>query len=118
MREIKFRAWNNEDKEMLDNIQNTLFDQFLHSGTFDVMQYTGLKDKNGKEIYEADVVRQEEKVARILWNSLGAYYQLIEVGKLKGCPDLFTHDGKTPYLEIIGNIWQNPELLSAKNELQ
>lgn len=65
-REIKFRAWVNYDGrhgEMLLNVQNHVgkdgwgFGQLLNNDEIHVMQYTGLKDKNGKPIYDGDVVR-------------------------------------------------------------
>jgi len=59
MREIKFRAWDDNEKQMVfwDDLRDTkLFDDGFDNNQCTLMQYTGLKDKNGKEIYEGDVV--------------------------------------------------------------
>ena len=66
------------------------------AGYEDLMQFTGLKDKNGKEIYEGDIVRQDYDNA------------LCEVKFISGCFSPFKHDGQ---FVVIGNIYENPELL-------
>ncbi len=99
MREIKFRAWFVCTKEMVYNYValHCDFSEFIP------MQYTGLKDKNGKEIYEGDRVRYEtgnsdgQFIAENVTYNGGAFYPVC------------TQPGKT--FEIIGNICENPEFV-------
>ncbi|WP_447579949.1 YopX family protein [Acinetobacter baumannii] len=68
MREIKFRAWLPTNNRMYEFDENESlgdhFNRLIYGfGKFELMQYTGLKDKNGKEIYEGDIVRWKEIVA-------------------------------------------------------
>jgi len=104
MREIKFRAWHTQDLFMTHNFER--WDMIvLNSVTYDVMQYTGLKDKNGKEIYEGDVVKYGHRIGEIIYCG-----DRFSISRKNDLDDLhfFQHDWK---VEVIGNIHQNPELL-------
>ena len=84
------------------------------------MQCTGLKDKNGKLIYEGDIVRDEhsEAVAIIEWLSY-AYSLMAHIRRMDDYFPLedicFACEASTPF-EVIGNIYENPELLEVSND--
>lgn len=105
MREIKVRAWNNAQMwKPFDLYDNSVSKGIWPTGTI-LMQYTGLKDKNGKEIYEGDVVTGDLKG------------RLDVVVFDKGCfllRDRVQHYEATYWgdeIEIKGNIYENPELI-------
>jgi uncharacterized phage protein (TIGR01671 family) len=124
MREIKFRAWNGKMEKMF-SAEDMAEDQMtlLPTGQFinvssestklsiiyplDAMlplQYTGLKDKNGKEIYEGDIVKvpQFPRPLFVKWdyNGYHLFENICNEASLGGVED-----------EVIGNIYENPELL-------
>ena len=127
MRKIKFRAWNkkgvyantmvSQDGPDLDGViyytatvegQDIYynFEDIMDKREFIIMQYTGLKDKNGKEIYEGDVLTHESlpvteivKWKEQIWTEEGF---MTGFGEWWGTADQY---------EIIGNIHENPELV-------
>jgi len=104
MRELKFRYWDVRDKRM--EYSGDLVGFWVHAMSADrpVMQYTGLKDKNGKEIYEDD----------ILIDHLGQHLQVIfEAGCFLDGLLLNEIYLSSDTSEIIGNIHENPELLGS-----
>lgn len=124
MREIKFRAWDKNNKKILSVFS---FDmngavetkEGTHQvGTTELMQFTGLKDKNGKEIYEGDIVQ----IQHPCWTETtqvkffeGTFFceQLKKHPKneSKSCPSFRDISRSNWKLEVIGNIYKNPELL-------
>lgn len=120
MREIKFRGWDSERKEMLgpqDLSQSILYWSWLGTRDVVLMQYTGFKDKNGKEIYEGDIIAGANgsinlcswsfKPREIKWDSERAEFTVPMWGT-EGRTD------STHWIEVVGNIYENPELLDRK----
>jgi len=117
MREIKFRAWDKTDKIMLQPYSGCISDgkvfMSCKSGNeFELMQYTGLKDKNDKEIYEGDIVKfplfDNNEVICYLHREVIFHNGMFKIKPIKegnyGMPR--EED------EVIGNIHQNPEVLT------
>jgi len=128
MREIKFRFWNNDTNQMwssqdlVDNEYYLLADMRIHisfdlgeNGTdceeFTIMQYTGLKDKNGKEIYEGDVVGMGDPL--IVTFGLNGENEGWHVSRARDGYQYSMHAFTTPWL-VRGNIHENPELLKQQ----
>lgn len=108
MRTIKFRAWDGKIMYEPMGLQGDWQPYFRDEKIKDIMQYTGLKDKNGKEIYEGDIVRKDGEYSGLVeyvWDkfSLNIWYEDAEW-------EPFT-DRWTEYGEVIGNRFENPELL-------
>jgi len=109
MREFKFRVWNHITKEM-ETGKSVLMDfyQFVSSYDHTLMQYTGLLDRNGKEIYEGDIVSRYrgEKIKADIYQVKWVMYSNNDECPVSG----FLIFG-AEYSEVIGNIWETPELL-------
>lgn len=119
-REIKFRAWGAERKEMLDDIDLLDWKAETLNNPGDgwtVMQYTGLKDKNGAEIYEGDIVedsnfgQREKWWGVVVWNLVGFQVSFHKPTNKTWTDLAIIYDSPLTKWKIIGNIWENPELL-------
>ena len=130
MRDIKFRAWDAENKHMVysmdepvgdaDSCLLYLFTQFqdnsfgvIPEGSGDrlpTMQYTGLKDKHGVEIYEGDIVRLYGNYLKRGIVEYSAPHFFIFDGK-DGAYSDFTWEEWESDFEVIGNTHENPELI-------
>ena len=122
MREIKSRAWDKKNKEMYNNV---CFDadyyaprqlkspeidslHFIKYDDCELMQYTGLKDKNGKEIYEGDILKywyDRDKTG----DSRVEFTEIVEFEEMAEYNGWSFHKNLNP--EVIGNIYENKEEL-------
>lgn len=108
---IKFRAWDNECKVMreYDELKGLTLDALYASG-FELEQSTGLKDANGKEIYEGDIV----VVIFQYWGQLGNRYEVkFKRGAFYVKYGLLSEISKST--SVIGNVHENPELLEEQS---
>ena len=116
-REIKFRAWNMsmfrmEHFNLGDTVPYYYKDENGPSTPYDVMQSTGLKDKNGKEIYEGDIVKCLHP--KVLYQTNPEYDEVLHEIKWSTKEGRWT-DGHSNFGsggEIIGNIYEHPKLLN------
>lgn len=121
-REIKFRAWFKRQHKMIQPCYAEIFKDGSFGGGENwntstecvLMQFTGLRDKNGKEIYEGDLFPAPAgNFYRVAWNNEAAKFSVVierTSGKMIGIPKIAMQD--LCKMEICGNKFENPELLT------
>ena len=133
-REIKFRAFDTENKEMLEvqeldyedswngqpMVRTTMYNDYFDTEKMILMQYTGLKDKNGVEIYEGDIVQTrifEDSTSEkyvVKYDTDRAGFFPFACGDGCGCCE--TDVISATYAETLGNIYDNPELIEKEGK--
>jgi hypothetical protein len=110
MRDIKFRQWRPESKSwhyfgFIDGICSGVISATL--SVYPIMQFTGLHDKNGKEIYFDDFVKApSDNIFQVIW-----YDEEMRIA-LKHKDTIYNFN--VGLYEVIGNIYENPELIKVK----
>lgn len=112
MREIKFRAWDKENKKIVDVID---FSCMNYPDKYEVMQYTGLLDKNGKEIYEGDVVNIDRNIVNEVGDESSETIEGVEIKWNYEQLQQLTYDIEG--IKVIGNIYENPDLLTNNKQV-
>jgi uncharacterized phage protein (TIGR01671 family) len=129
MKILKFRAWDGENMEYFSDLY-WFEENYVHENgdgfgvNFHIMQFTGLKDKNGQEIYDGDIIHftKHSHVVEVgnLLDAAGLREVVIldETQQLgwKGSGYTFCKSNCETICEIIGNIYENPELLKEFNK--
>jgi uncharacterized phage protein (TIGR01671 family) len=139
MREIKFRAWDKELKEMIFDIQNIsiiftknkntgkpfCFGNFLNDKNYNVMQYIGTKDDKNNEIYDGDIIIYDTEdgsfKARIEFKNNeneDGFFNGWAVSDIVDAEeeeyDKYCDKDGAVHTKVIGNIYENPELLEQQ----
>lgn len=127
MREIKFRVWNRQSKEYITGnrvrvdgdgllyIDRIVVKSYFYpphtrkNPWFIVEQFTGLKDKNGTEIYEGDILIDDTGEPIEYW-----VVKFSNGGFVGECAGVTEHLFELANLEVVGNVHENPELLEEK----
>lgn len=112
-REIKFRQFCSDEDHVDYGMHYMKFNGILvRDGDWHIMQYTGLKDKNGLDIYEGDIFKSE------IHNPQNFHVEFVEgawcatAPIVEGYPTEMNHFSLDS-IEVIGNIYENPELLEV-----
>jgi len=129
-RKIKFRVWDKTNREMgfvttlewmhEEHLRGCMFDtesdfnRALNADGFELMQYTGLLDKNGREIYEGDILQTDHPDVpnvHVFWYEQEARWNLQYAGKIGPGSDCELNDSISYTSGVIGNIHEHGHLI-------
>lgn len=115
MRELKFRTWSKTAQKIISWQElKPKFIKLLENEEYPYMQFTGLHDKNGKEVYEGDI--PDENIG-IRWNNKKSCFEFYWLNNNESCDGDINWYEAPEFLakkEILGNVYENPELLNQQ----
>lgn len=126
-REIKFRAWDVDNKEMSHIQDDEIYvdgnGDLIHPARYILMQYTGVRDKNGKEIYEGDILQHkmhypvdfQDRNPHLRYDYIGTGVEWEDgfwfIDRRNPKNETLLTRSRASEWEVIGNIYENPDLL-------
>ena len=122
--EFKLRAWDDYGKIMFNSISEMAeFEEhliyWLNNAAYVLMRYTGSTDKNGKDIFQEDIVKvlgknEEEYITNIFYQDGGLFIEVHDNSEYDYTSVAYSLINDIEEIEVIGNTYQNPELLKGE----